>query len=166
MRLLWGDPRVIFLGQAVTCKGTAMSGTLDGINLSRRIEMPVAEEMQMGISLGLSILEFIPVTLYPRWNFLLLAANQLVNHVDKLSSISHGVWPGKVIVRVGVGSERPLHPGHQHVGDFTKAFRLMLTNTQVIRLQEPEQIVPAYMAALEHNGPTVLVEYGDFYGEK
>ena len=128
--------------------------------------MPVAEEMQMGVSLGLSIAGFIPVTFYPRFNFLLLAMNQLVNHVDKLSAISHGAWPGRVIIRVGVGSIRPLHPGHQHVGDFTEAFRGLLKNTQIFRVLSPARALPAYAAALAYAGPSLIVEYGDYYAEK
>ena len=166
MSLLALEQRVVFLGQAVAYPGTSMSGTLDGIAPSRRIEMPVAEEMQMGISLGLSIAGFIPVTFYPRWNFLLLAMNQLVNHVDKMEAISHQSWTGQVIVRVGVGSERPLHPGHQHVGDFSYSLKLMTKNMHIVVLREPEEIVPAYSAALVREGPTVLVEYADHYASR
>jgi len=164
MDLLAGDPRVIFLGQAVREKGTAMSGTLKNVPMNRRIEMPVAEEMQLGMSIGLALAGFVPVTFYPRFNFLLLAANQLVNHLDKLPLIS-GYRP-KVIIRVGVGSERPLHPGLQHTGDFSDAFRVMLQTIPVVRLDETADIVPAYRHALERNGSTILVEISDLYNER
>ena len=74
----------------------------------------------------------------------------------------------KAIIRTGIGSERPLHPQHQHVGDFTDAFRLMLKNIEVIRLDEPEDIFPAYEKALTRKDgkSTILVEWGDFYNEK
>jgi pyruvate/2-oxoglutarate/acetoin dehydrogenase E1 component len=166
MEMLAHDERVIFLGQAVGYQGTSMSATVGRVPMPRRIEMPVAEEMQMGISLGLSIAGFVPVTFYPRFNFLMLAVNQLVNHVDKIAAISHGVWPGRVIIRVGVGSERPLHPGHQHVGDFSEAFRMLVKNTQIFRVLSPARAVPAYQAALAYNGPSLVVEYGDYYAEK
>ena len=73
----------IFLGQAVACPGTAMSNTLKDINKKKLIELPVAEEMQMGMSFGMSLDGTIPISIYPRWNFLLCAINQLINHVDK-----------------------------------------------------------------------------------
>ena len=82
--------------------------------------------------------------------------------------MSQGGYQPKVIVRTSVGSERPLHPQCQHVGDFTDAFRLMLSTVEVIRLDEPDQIFPAYQKALERTDgrSTVLVEWGDFYHEK
>lgn len=168
MEYLAYDQRVVFMGQAVIAKGTAMTTTIDKISTSRKIELPVAEEMQMGMSVGMALAGFVPVTFYPRWNFLLLAVNQLVGHLDKLPIMSQGGYQPKVIVRTSVGSERPLHPQCQHVGDFTDAFRLMLSTVEVIRLDEPEQIFPAYQKALERTDgrSTVLVEWGDFYHEK
>ena len=168
MEYLAYDRRVVFMGQAVIAKGTAMTTTIDKISTSRKIELPVAEEMQMGMSVGMALAGFVPVTFYPRWNFLLLAVNQLVGHLDKLPIMSQGGYQPKVIVRTSVGSERPLHPQCQHVGDFTDAFRLMLSTVEVIRLDEPEQIFPAYQKALERTDgrSTVLVEWGDFYHEK
>ena len=47
----------------------------------------------------------------------------------------------KVIIRTAIGAQRPLHPQHQHVGDYTDAFKLMTPNIEVIRLDEPDQIL-------------------------
>jgi len=82
--------------------------------------------------------------------------------------LSAGGYQPKVIVRTGIGSERPLHPQHQHIGDFTEAFRLMCKNIEIIRLDEPEHIFPAYQKALEREDgkSTIIVEYGDYYSEK
>jgi len=168
MEYLALDERVVFLGQAVAVKGTSMTTTLENVSPSKRIEMPVTEEMQMGISVGLALNGSIPVTMYPRWNFLLLAVNQVVNHLDKLKKMSNGGYQPKAIIRVGIGSERPLSPQCQHLGDFTEAFRLMCENIEIIRLEEPEDIFPAYKKALERTDgmSTIVVEYGDYYSEK
>jgi pyruvate/2-oxoglutarate/acetoin dehydrogenase E1 component len=168
MTLLGEDPRVFFLGQAVAYPGTAMSGTLVNVPKEKLIEYPVAEEMQMGASIGLSLGGFIPVTIYPRFNFLLLAMNQLILHLDKLAQMSQNGYQPKVIIRTSVGSERPLHPSYQHVGNFSQAFKLMLDNVEVIELNEPESIFPAYEKALnrEDRKSTLLVEIGDYYAEK
>ena len=155
MEALAADPRVVFVGQGVRFPGTFMSTTLANVPMEKRIEMPVAEEMQLGICIGMALTGLIPVSIYPRWNFLLLAANQLVNHLDKMKA--------HVIVRVGVGSEKPLHPGDQHVGDFGDDFRSMCPNTRFARFLSPNFIVPTYMEALKGNGPTVLTEIADLY---
>ncbi len=168
MDFLAQDSRTVFIGQAVEVAGTAMSNTLKDVSLAQRLELPVAEEMQMGMSLGMALQGLIPVSIYPRWNFLLLAINQLINHVDKIDAMSSGGYRPKVIIRTGIGSERPLHPQHQHVGDFTDAIQRMCTTIEVIRLEEPEEIFPAYEKALlrEDRRNTILVEYGDYYNEK
>jgi len=168
MEMLAQDPRVMFLGQAVACPGTAMSNTLKKVAPGKLLELPVAEELQMGMSTGLALAGHIPVSVFPRWNFLLLAVNQVVNHLDKLPLMSNGGYKPKVIIRTGIGSVRPLHPQHQHIGDFTEAFRLMCGNIEVIRLENPEDIMPAYTKALrrEDGKSTIVVEYGDYYNEK
>lgn len=168
MEFLAGDARVVFVGQAVACPGTAMSNTLTGIARDRLVELPVDEEMQMGITNGMAIEGRVPVSIFPRWNFLLLAANQLVNHLDKFPLMSNGGYRPKAILRTGIGSERPLHPQFQHVGDFTEAFKLMCSNIEIIRLEEPKEIFPSYEKALQRTDgkSTLLVEYGDYYNEK
>ena len=168
MEWLARDPRTVFIGQAVEVPGTAMSNTVKDIPIARRIELPVAEELQMGMSIGLALQGQVPVTIYPRWNFLLLAANQLVNHLDKLGVMSNGGYQPRVIIRTSIGSQRPLHPQFQHIGDFTESLRLMCTTVEVVRLDEPRQIFPAYERALlrDDGRSTLLVEWGDYYGEK
>ena len=168
MDFLAQDPRTVFLGQAVAVAGTAMTNTLTDVPRDRLIELPVAEEMQMGMTTGMALTGLVPVSIFPRWNFVLCAINQLVNHLDKVQVMSNGGYKVKVIVRTAIGSQRPLHPQQQHVGDFTEAVRSMCTTIDVIRLEEPYEIFPAYEKAfLRDDGrSTILVEYGDYYGEK
>jgi pyruvate/2-oxoglutarate/acetoin dehydrogenase E1 component len=168
MEMLGRDPRTIFMGQAVACAGTGMTNTLKNVPREKLLELPVAEEMQMGMSTGMALTGLVPISIYPRWNFLLLAVNQIVGHLDKMSAMSDGGYKPKVIIRTGIGSERPLHPQFQHVGDFTEAFKLMCTTIEVIRLDEPQDIFPAYEKALNRTDgrSTLIVEYGDYYNEK
>jgi hypothetical protein len=82
--------------------------------------------------------------------------------------MSNGKLQPKVIIRVAVGSERPVDPQCQHKGNFSDAFRLMLKNTEVIELIEPKDILPAYEKALNRTDGvnTILVEFADFNKEK
>jgi pyruvate/2-oxoglutarate/acetoin dehydrogenase E1 component len=164
MTWLGGDPRTVFLGQAVAYPGTAMTGTLDGVPDGQKMEMPVCEDMQAGIATGLAIGGFIPVSIFPRWNFMLLATNQIVNHLDKIPLFSE--YRPRVIIRVGVGSERPLFPGHQHIGNYAAAFRDMCETVTVKDLTNASQIFPAYQEAMDRRGSTILVEHSDFYDER
>jgi pyruvate/2-oxoglutarate/acetoin dehydrogenase E1 component len=168
MNFLAQDSRTVFIGQAVAMPGTAMTNTLEDVPRDKLIELPVAEEMQMGMTTGLALTGAVPISIFPRWNFLMCAMNQLVNHLDKLDVMSNGRYMAKCIIRTGIGSQRPLHPQHQHIGDYTEALRLMCSTVEVIRLDEPSDIFSAYEKALlrEDGRSTLIVEYGDYYNEK
>ena len=158
----------LFLGQAVEYPGTALTNTIANVDKSKLLEMPVNEEMQMGMTLGMALNGTVPVSFFPRWNFIILAANQLVNHIDKINIMSDGGYKPKIIIRTAIGSQRPLHPQHQHISDFTAGFKALCDYVDIIRLEEPHQIFNAYKYAYERtdNRPTLLVEWGDFYSEK
>ena len=162
------QPDTLFVGQAVAVPGTAMFNTLKEIPENQRIELPVFEDTQMGMSLGMSIAGKRVISVFPRWNFLICATNQLVNHVDKYKLMSDGRISPSLIIRTSVGSERPLFPGHQHIGNYSEPFRQMLKNTDIVELHEPEQIYEEYQNAFNRNDgrSTILVEFGDFYNEK
>jgi len=157
----------IFIGQAVAVPGTAMYGTLESVPMEKRIELPVEEDFQMGMSTGLAMQGHLPISIFPRWNFLILGANQLVNHLDKLKEMTRSL-PPKVIIRTSIGSERPLHPGPQHTGDWTSAFADLAPNVEFVRLDEPEQVFPAYKLAADRTDgkSSLLIEWGDYYAEK
>lgn len=158
----------IFVGQAVRVPGTAMSGTLENVDKSKLIEFPVEEDLQMGYTIGLAMNGFLPVSIFPRWNFLILATNQIVNHLDKLKEMMDVKIPPKVIIRTGIGAQNPLHPGPQHTGDYTEAFKIMAPNLEIVRLDKPEDIYPAYKRAADRTDgvSSLIIEWGDFYGTK
>ena len=161
MSVLAEHPRSVFMGQAVAAPGTAMSGTLEGVPLEKRVELPVFEDVQMGMAIGAALAGDLPICIYPRWNFLLLATSQLVLHLDKLPLFS-GFRP-RVIVRTAIASRYPMHPGPQHVGDYSEAYRSMLETVRIVVLDSARDIVPQYRAAMERDGSTVLVERSEMY---
>ena len=128
------------------------------------MEFPVAENLQIGVSIGLAMNGFVPVSVVPRWNFLLCATDQIVNHLDKLSIMSDGRCTPNVIIRTVVGSEIPVDPQDQHKGNFSDAFRLMCKTIDIIELHEPEDILPAYQMAYNRTDgrSTILVEFSDY----
>jgi pyruvate/2-oxoglutarate/acetoin dehydrogenase E1 component len=168
MEFLAQDARTIFLGQSVSYPGHAIYGTLEKVPPGKRLELPVFEDFQMGLSTGLALEGWIPVTCYPRFDFLLLAANQLVNHLDKMRHMSAGAMRPRVIIRTAIGSKVPLDGGVQHTQDYTEAFRRMLTEVEVVVLAEATEIFPAFERALtrEDSRSTLLIEHGDFYHQK
>jgi len=166
MEYLAQDQRVIFLGQSVCYSGNAIFNTLSSISNDRKIELPVFEDVQMGMSTGLALEGFVPVTCYPRFDFLILAINQLVNHLDKINLMSNGNMKPRVIIRTSIGPVAPLNGGVQHTQDYTLAFKDMCRDhVDVVSLKTPEQIFPSYQKALlrEDSKSTLLIEDGASY---
>lgn len=151
----------VFMGQAVAYPGTAITGTLSGVPKDKLLELPVAENMQAGMATGMALQGYVPISIYPRWPFMLEATGQIVNHLDKLSIYSHGGYKPKVIIRVGVPTKKPLDPQAQHLGNYSDPFRQMLKTVQVIELERAEDIFPAYRKAYERTDgrSTMLVEF-------
>lgn len=164
MALVAENQKAIFLGQGVADHGgTTMSSTLRNVPLPQRLEFPVAEELQMGCAIGMALGGFLPVCIYPRWNFVLRAADQLINHLDRLPLYSDGGYRPKVIIRTAVPSTSPFNPGPQHDDDFTDAFSMMCRTIEIVELRDASDIVPRYQDALDKDGSTILVEYTDHY---
>jgi len=165
MELLAKDDRVIFLGQNIVYSGSIMSSSLRNITDSRKIELPLIEDTQMGMSIGLSLEGYIPVSIYPRIDFLIIAANQLMNHLDKIERMSCGQFKPKVIIRTAVGSTKPLYPGLQHCSDYTKGLKYMLKSIEVVKLTKSKDIIPAYRYALKRKDgrSTLLIEIAGLY---
>lgn len=165
MQLLNQQSNTLFLGQSVEYSGNSLFNTLEdaGVPMEKRIEMPVAEDMQMGISIGLSLRGYLPISIYPRMDFLIIAMNQLVNHLDKMGEYSHGEFSPKVIIRTAIASKSPLYPGIQHCQDYTTALRHILKNVNVVKLDYAQDIRLAYWNAILDNQSTILIEEVDLY---
>jgi len=152
----------IFIGQGVLY-GDGIYRTLLDIPSNKKLEMPVAEDMQMGISTGLALEGYLPITIYLRMDFLILAINQLVNHLDKLEELSNGIFKPKVIIRCIVGSKTPLYPGLQHCQDHTELLKACLTNIDIIKLTSIDMIKTSYRKAIESDKSTILIEMKELY---
>jgi pyruvate/2-oxoglutarate/acetoin dehydrogenase E1 component len=153
----------IFIGQQIVYAGNPMSTTLGDVPKEKMVELPVMEETQMGMSLGLAMTGKFVVTFYPRWDFIISATNQLVNHLDKFELMT-----GKkvdIIIRLGKGSDKPLDPGHQHKGNYIEEFKSICKNIEFHDLKTPTDIELAYKYATKEGGIHILLEYPELYYE-
>ena len=153
----------VFIGQQIVYRGNPMSTTLDDVPKEKMIEVPVMEETQMGITLGMAMTGKCVITFYPRWDFIILAVNQLVNHIDK-----YELMTGKkanILIRLGKGSDKPLDPGHQHKGNYFNEFKSMCPNILFWDLRQHDTIEEIYKSCYEHGGIHVIVEYPELYYE-
>ena len=168
MEWLAEKDKTIFIGQSVKYSGNAIFNTLKTLPDEKKIEVPVLEDLQMGLSTGMAMEGYVPITCYPRFDFLILACNQLVNHLDKIDYMSKGMMKPRVIIRTSIGAKKPLDGGVQHTQDHTDAFKHLLKNIDVVLLNEPAEIFPAFELAYEREDSksTLVIEWGDYYNEK
>lgn len=164
MTMLGQRPDTIFMGQAVAFPGTGMYSTLAGVPMEKRLELPVMEDAQLGMATGMSLNGFLPVCIYPRINFLLLAVNQLALHLDKLPVYGNG-WRPKVIIRTMVAHDEPMDPGVQHLGDYSFAFSSMLSTVCVRQLWTSNDVIREYRNAMASPLSSLLIERAALYEE-
>ena len=69
MKFLARNKGTIFLGQSVIYSGNLIYKTLTKVKNSKKIELPVFEEVQLGMSLGMAMNGLFPVTCFPRFDF-------------------------------------------------------------------------------------------------
>ena len=142
----------VFIGQQLLWHGNPMSTTIGDVPKEKMIELPVMEESQMGMSLGMAMAGDFVITFYPRWDFLVCATSQLVNHVDKINLMSGGDWSPNMIIRLGKGSDKPLDPGHQHRGNYMEEFKSMCPNIRFWDLLSHDSIEYVYRKCYSQGG--------------
>lgn len=154
---------VVFIGQQIVYPGNPMSTTLTEVPKEKMIEVPVMEETQMGMSLGIAMTGKRVVSFYPRWDFVISATNQLINHLDK-----YELMTGKnvdILIRVGKGSDDPLDPGHQHKANYFNEFESMCKNITFFDLKTAEEVENAYNYFNTNGGINIFVEYPQLYNK-
>lgn len=157
------DPKARFIGYNVVY-GSRMYGTLNEVPESQCIEMPVAENLMVGLAIGMALEGYLPVVCFERHDFLLLALDAIVNHVDKLPYLSGYQYKLPIIIRAIVGSKKPMNPGPQHNNDYTKMLDGILKHTPVWDLSEDYDVEAAWATAGETpSGAIVIVEHKDIY---
>jgi pyruvate/2-oxoglutarate/acetoin dehydrogenase E1 component len=163
MGILAADPRTLFLGQGVCYPGVGYFQTLSSVPEDKRLEVPVFENTQVGLTLGLAVAGRLPISLFPRINFLIEGTGQLVQHVDKWHALT-GTHPHLIIRTVVADGDPPgLDPGPQHLGDYTEALMRMCPNIEFHCLHSAEQVPLFYNHAFHVRVPHILVEYARLY---
>lgn len=163
MELIGEDPDSIFIGYNVRY-GSMGAGSFKNIPKHKLIETPVAENLMLSMAIGMSIEGFKPIVYYERFDFILNALDAMVNHLDKIESISKGEFKPKVIIRVVVGGKlTPFFTGPTHTQDFTSAITKMV-NFPVVKLpDDPLKIEHLYEVAYQSDKSYLIIEEKDKY---
>jgi len=149
------DRGAIFIGYNVV-KGDAM-GTLKEVPREQKLETPVAENLMSGIAIGMSFEGFLPVLYFERHDFMMIAMDAIVNHIDKIERISHGEFKVPVIIRAVTADGGPFYSGITHSQDFTKMFRAAVS-FPVYDPVNGKEILEYFRNAYDSKRPAIIVE--------
>ena len=166
MKFLAKNKNVIFMGQSVVYPGSSIFVSLKDVPKSKKIEIPVMEEVQTGMAIGMALNGYIPVSCYPRFDFLILAANQLTNHLDKIDYLTNNNFKSKILIRTMIGSTKPLNAGLQHTQDHTNALKQLVQFSEVIKLNREDEIFDKYTNAISKKNKKkvfIFIEDGNQY---
>ena len=153
-------PNSVFLGYNV--KYGKAAGTLEGVSEDKLIETPVAENLMMGMAIGMSLNGKLPVVYFERFDFVLNAVDSILNHLDKIELLSDKEFIPRVIIRCVVGNtEKPLFSGPTHTQDFSWMF--LRSSFPLYLCATPDDIIDAYSLVLKTEKSAMVVEYKDLY---
>jgi len=150
-----GKNNSVFIGYNVK-HGNAM-GNLINVDNDKKIETPVAENLMAGLAIGMSFEGYKPVVYYERHDFMLVAADAIVNHANHIERISHGEYICPIIFRTVVADSGPFYSGPTHSQDFTEAFK-KLVSFPVYIPENGQEVLLTYKKALFSHRPSMIVE--------
>ena len=155
--------KTIFIGYNTVC-GSRMYHTLDGVPTSQCIETPVAENLMMGLAMGMSLEGYRPVVCFERTNFLWAAADAIRHHLCMLPRLSGGQFDFPVVLRAIAGDNKPLDPGPQHTAGDAESFALAC-NLDYVMCDTLYEIKQAYARARTTKSPLMIIEYKREYNQ-
>ena len=150
----------IFIGYNVA-RGDAM-GTLKDVPSDQKIETPVAENLMAGLAIGMSFEGFLPVVYFERHDFMLVAMDAIVNHIDKIERISHGEYKVPVIIRAVTADAGPFYSGITHSQDFTNLLKIAVS-FPVSDPKNGSEILKAFRDAVASQRPAIIIERKSLY---
>lgn len=155
---------IVHIGYGLVTQGRA-AGSLKSVSDSKIIETPVAENLMLGLAIGMSLEGYLPVVYYERFDFIMNAMDALVNHLDKIEEISKGEFAPKVIIRCVIGGKNsPFFTGVTHTQDFTKIMKDLLS-FEVVKLGNIDSIKDTFINAVNSKSSTMIIEEKDRYAE-
>lgn len=127
----------------------------------RTITTPVSEAGLVGVGVGMALRGFRPVCEIMFGDFLLLAADQLVNHAAKFRWMSNDQVRVPLVVRTPMGGRRGYGPTHSQTLEKHLLGVPGLRVVAVNALFPPGEVLQA--AVLEEDDPVLLIEHKALY---
>ena len=73
----------------------------------------------------------------------------------------------QIIIRTAIGAKKPLDGGPQHTQDYTSIFKKVLTEVEVIKLQDKDKIFDVFKKAItdKNKKSYLIIENGDMFNK-
>lgn len=148
----------ILIGQQVGV--TDFYGLLRNVDIHKRIEFPVAEELQLGLSIGLALEGFYPISIFQRQDFLFRAMDSLCNHLNLIKDLSKGLFNPKILILTTIGKK---NSGLQHNKDITKGLKVLLKNIKIFNPKTPKAIRDSFKKIKQYNSSSIIIFYQELF---
>lgn len=153
-----GEAGAIFVGYNVNeAAGANAMGTLKNVPEDQKLETPIAENLMAGLCIGMSFEGFTPVLYYERHDFMLVAMDAIVNHIDKIERISHGEYKVPIIIRAVTADSGPFYSGITHSQDLSPMFKSAV-GFPVIDPVTGSDMLKAIYGARASGRPAMIIE--------
>jgi len=160
------DERVFVAGEEVAKWGgpfTVTKGLLDEFGEKRVRDTPISEQAIVGLGIGAAMAGLRPVVEIMTINFMLLAMDQIVNHMAKLRYMSGGQVNIPLVVRSPGGGG--LQMGAQHSQSLESLF-VHVPGLIVIAPSTPADAKGLLKSAIRDTNPVIFIEHEAIYATK
>ncbi len=160
---------VLLLGEDIEAPyGGAFKVTRDLSRLfpERVRNTPISEQAITGLSNGLALAGMRPAVEIMFGDFLLLAADQIVNHAAKFEFMYAGQVKAPIVLRTPMGGKRGYGPTHSQS---LEKHILGVPGTRILALHhrfDPAQVYQRLLSDVVPAMPTIVIENKILYGEK
>ena len=155
---LESDPDVLLLGQDIAENGGVFRVT-EGLHArygsKRVVNMPIAENLMAGMSVGLAASGLKPVMEFQFLGFMYPALDQIINHVSRLRNRTRGRLSCPLVLRApyGAGVGAP-----EHHSESTEAILGHIPGLRVIIPGRADRAYGLLRAAIQEPDPVIFLE--------
>ncbi len=164
-QLLASDPRVFVFGQGLWSPwyaGTSLQGLEKEFGRERLIDSPVSENATTAAAIGAAMAGMRPIVFHPRMDFMLLAADPIVNQAANWSYLFAGRVQVPVVIRAAIN--RGGEQGAQH-SQALQAFFMHVPGIKVVMPSAPYDAKGLLIAAVNDGNPIMYIDDRWLYGE-
>lgn len=160
MNMLAKEVNATFVGYNV--KYGSACGMLEDVDEDQKLEAPLAENLMLGLAMGMSLEGIRPVVYFERHDFVFNAMDAIVNQLDRIKFLSDGQFNMPVIIKAVAGGTKPFYAGITHVSDLTILFRRSFSFPIYVP-KTPSEVLDSYRIAAKADYPILVIEEKKLY---